>query len=356
MSKPLPPFTCTYSPNVPELLNQLNSSIAISTYQAGKVIFISAVNDVNLVQLPRNFEKPMGMAFEGKKMAIATKDEVLILANAPEMAANYPKQPNTYDSLYLPRIAYYTGALDIHDLEWVNGKLWAVNTLFSCLVTLDEDYSFKPVWKPPFIDAYSPSDFCHLNGLAMDAGKPKYMSALGNGNTPESWRINKAGGGVIIDVESNEIIARDLAMPHSPRIYNGELYTLLSATGELIKINCQSGNYEVIKKFDGFVRGMVRHGDYLFIGLSRLRENSSAFQDLPIAKRSLFCGIIILHLPTAGIVGHIKYENSVEEIYDIKVISNSKRPGILNHEGTGHKIALTSPIGDFWAMKKEQTT
>ncbi|UII31748.1 TIGR03032 family protein [Fulvivirga ulvae] len=354
MSNPLPPFTCSYSPNIPELLNQLNCTIAISTYQAGKVILISAVNTTNLIQLPRNFQKPMGMAFDGKKMAVATRDEVIILANSPEMAPNYPKQPNTYDSLYLPRVTYYSGAIDIHDLEWVEGKLWAVNTLFSCLVTLDEDYSFKPVWKPSFVPAYEPGDFCHLNGLAMENGSPRFVSALGDGNTPESWRANKANGGVIIDVETCETITRNLAMPHSPRIYDGELFALLSATGELIKIDIHTGKYEVIKKFDGFVRGMVRHGDYLFIGLSKLRENSSAFRDLPIAKRSLFCGIIILHLPTVGIVGHIKYESSVEEIYDVKIMAGSRRPGLLNHEGVNHKVAITSPVGDFWAVKNDE--
>jgi hypothetical protein len=37
----LAPFSCTYSPQIPELLQKLNCSLAITTYQAGKVIFIS---------------------------------------------------------------------------------------------------------------------------------------------------------------------------------------------------------------------------------------------------------------------------------------------------------------------------
>ncbi|ELR68489.1 hypothetical protein C900_00323 [Fulvivirga imtechensis AK7] len=354
MNKTLPPFSCSHSPNLPELLNQLGCTIVISTYQAGKVIMISAINDNSLIQLPRNFQKPMGLAFKGNKMAVATTNEVLILGNAPQMAPNYPKQTNTYDALFLPRSVYYTGALDIHDLEWVGNEIWAVNTLFSCLAVVDEEYSFKPKWKPAFISDLSPLDKCHLNGLAMVNDKPGYVTALGESDTPEGWRKNKSNGGIIIDVESNEVIARGLAMPHSPRIYNDQLFALLSATGELIKVNTQSGRYEVIKKFDGFVRGMTRHGDYLFVALSRLRENSSTFNDLPIAKRSLFCGIVILHMPTAGIVGYLKYENSVEEIYDIKVIPGFKRPGLLNHEKAEHRMALTSPEGDFWAVAKTE--
>ncbi|MCU0349178.1 MAG: TIGR03032 family protein, partial [Saprospiraceae bacterium] len=77
---PPPPFSCTYSPNLPELLRQLGCTIALSTYQAGKLILLSAKNDDELTQLPRNFAKPMGIALHGKKMAIACLDEVIVLA------------------------------------------------------------------------------------------------------------------------------------------------------------------------------------------------------------------------------------------------------------------------------------
>lgn len=353
MSNPPPPFTCTYSPNVPELLAQLNCTLAISTYQAGKVIFISAKDDQNLVQLPRNFQKPMGMALHGNKLAIALKDEVVILANAPQMALNYPKRPNTYDALFLPRATYYTGAIDIHDLEWVDGKLWAVNTLFSCLATLDSNHSFVPIWKPSFVKDYAPLDYCHLNGVAIVDGKPKYATALGSTSTPEGWREDREHGGVIIDIETNEIVAKNLPMPHSPRVINGQLYVLLSATGELVEVNLANGEYKIIKSLNGFVRGMSQYGDYLFIGLSKLREKSSAFGNLPIAQKSVFSGVNIIHLPTMSNIGYIKYETSVEEIYDVKIMPGVQRPGLLNHKKPDHKIALTSPMGDFWAKEQE---
>ena len=103
---------------------------------------------------------------------------------------------------------------------------------------------------------------------------------------PQSWRENITKSGVVYDIVENKIIAEGLAMPHTPRIYNGELYVLLSATGELIKINPSDGSYDVIVKIDGFVRGMCLHKDYLFIGLSKLREKSSTFGKLPFAKNA----------------------------------------------------------------------
>ncbi|NOZ48414.1 MAG: DUF4915 domain-containing protein, partial [Chlorobi bacterium] len=147
MPSPLPPFSCTYSPNIPELLSQLKCTIALSTYQAGKVVFLSALNADKMIQLPRTFSNAMGIAVYDNKLAVACKSEVVVLANTPSMAPTYPVQPKTYDALYLPRSIYFTGQLALHDMNWLDGKLVAINTLFSCISEIDEDYSFKPVWK-----------------------------------------------------------------------------------------------------------------------------------------------------------------------------------------------------------------
>ena len=115
MINPPPPFSCNYSPNLPELLLSLNCSIAISTYQAGKVVFFSATGPEGLIQLPRDFRKAMGMTVKDRRMAIATNIEIVVLADATGLAKNYSKQSN-YDSLNVPRAAYYTGEVDIHDM------------------------------------------------------------------------------------------------------------------------------------------------------------------------------------------------------------------------------------------------
>lgn len=355
MSQSLPPFSCTYTPNIPELLQSLNCSLAISTYQAGKLIFISPKDRDHLVQLPRQFAKPMGMALEGNKLALATLNEVVVFADSRELAATYPKKPDTYDGLFIPRSTYYTGEADIHDLHWTEKGLLAVNTRFSCLAYINDNYNFTPFWKPDFISKMTAEDHCHLNGVAMDGNTPRFVTVLGKTDTSYGWRATKANGGCLIDVQSNEIIIDQLAMPHSPRIYNGNVYVLLSASGELVEVDIANKKYRVVKKLDGFARGMDRIGDFLFIGLSKLRQTSTAFADLPIAKGSVFCGIVVLHLPTASIVGHLKYENSVEEIYDVKVLPGLKRPGILNMEKPDFRMAVSTPEKTFWArVEKEQ--
>ncbi len=84
-----------------------------------------------MVQMARNFRKPMGIALKGKNLAIATLGEVLVLRNEEELARHYPPQPGKFDALFMPRTSYHTGALDIHDVSWGKKGLWAVNTQFS---------------------------------------------------------------------------------------------------------------------------------------------------------------------------------------------------------------------------------
>jgi uncharacterized protein (TIGR03032 family) len=346
------PFSCTHTPNLPEILYNLNCTLAISTYQAGKLIFISPLNSQQLIQLPRDFEKPMGIAVSDNKLGIATKQEVVVLASSPSLAKTYPPNPGNYDNFYLPRATYYTGFVDLHDIHWGNKGLFAVNTSFSCVVLIDDSYSFTPFWKPSFITEYEHDDYCHLNGLAMINDEPVFVSALGETNAPKAWKNRITDGGILINIPSNEIVSKNLAMPHSPRFYDNKLYMLLSAKGELVEVNTNNGTYEVINKIGSFVRGMVKHGDFLFIGRSKLRETSTTFEKLKyteVGQNSQYAGVTVIHLPSGNIVAELNYLNSVEEIYDVQIIPNSRRPGILNTMTPEHTLGLHIPDKVYWA-------
>lgn len=349
MQQPAAPFSCKYTPNLPEFLMQMQASIVITTYQAGKLIFISPKNENELVQLPRTFHKAMGVALHGNKMAVATKDEVIVLVNDKRVAPAYPRKPNTYDNFFLPRATYYTGQVDIHDLDYGNAGLWAVNTSFSCLTLVNDDFSFVPQWQPHFISDLASEDRCHLNGMALQNGEPIFVTALGNGNTPRSWRENIVEGGILMHVPTNEIVTKGLAMPHSPRFYNDDLMVLLSAAGELGKIDTTTGKYETVTKLNAFVRGLAIVGDYAFIGVSKLRQNSSTFKDLDIAKLSNWSGVSIVHIPSGAVVSQLQYLASVDEIYDIQILPDAFRPNILNHYTDDYKKALSIPTATFWA-------
>ncbi len=342
----LPPFSCSHTPDFPDILAQLGCTLVLST--SDKVILLSARAD-GLIQLPRTFNKPKALAVEGHRLAVATQKEVIVLANAAGLAATYPKQPNTYDSLLIPQATYYSGELDIHEMAWGSEGLWAVNTRFSCLSLIDDKYSFTPRWLPPFIKALTPDDCCHLNGFALQAGKPRYVTALGNSDSAEGWRPNKLNGGLLIDVQSGETLVSGLAMPHSPRLYDDVLlYLLNSAHGELLQVDLKSGQTQIINQLPGFARGMARCGDYLFIGLSKLRRQHNTIADLPIADKPLFCGVVVLHLPSGQIAGSVRYLTTCEEIYDVQILPNQRRPGIIGVDNPMHRHALATPTDCFW--------
>lgn len=347
---PPPPFSYSYTPNIPELLLGLKCSLAISTYQTGKVVIFSAKNENELIQLPRSFRKPMGMAIHGDKWAIATNESVVVTANASGLAPHYPANPNVYDALFVPRSSYYTGPLDLHDIHYADQGLIGVNTMFSTIVKIDDDFSFKPIWTPKFISDHKPEDRCHLNGLAIEpqSRKARYVTALGQGDTHRSWKEDMLKGGVLIDIETNEIILSELPVPHTPRLFGDDLWMLLSATGELVKVNTKKGTYDIITQLNGFARGMDKIGDYLFIATSKLRPNSSLFKDAPIAKRAVVCGISVVYLPTGQVCGNITYNTSVEELYDLVVLPNMLRPNILNVEKGIHQNSVITEKEVFW--------
>jgi uncharacterized protein (TIGR03032 family) len=355
MAAPTPttPFTFSHTPQLPEILAELGCSLVVSTYQAGKVIVIRSDGE-RLVQLPRTFDEPMGLAVDGDRMAVATKHALVLLANEPRLAASYPRQPDTYDALFVPRSVHYCGALAVHDMVFTERGLVGVNTLFSCLFELDPRWSFRPVWQPRFISALAPEDRCHLNGLALEGGAPRYVTALGATDSTGGWRANKERGGVLLDIASGEVMLGELAMPHSPRVYDGTLYALLSSTGEVIAVDVARCQYEVVHRVDGFARGLARSGDYLFVGTSKIRKQHT-FGDLGLAGRpEAFCGVTVLHLPTGALVGDLRYQRTCEEIYDVQVLPQLRSPGVLGVHDEAYRRALSTPEQVFWGRERDE--
>ena len=186
----------------------------------------------------------------------------------------------------------------------------------------------------------------------MVDGKPKYVTMLGTTDTAGGWRDDKLVGGVLMDIDTNETLLDGLAMPHSPRVFDDQIYLLLSSNGEVVRLN-DDGGYDVICQVDGFLRGMVRWGDYLFIGCSKLRETHT-FGDLPLARNtSVFCGVVVVHLSTGAIVSELKFINSCEEIYDVQILPHILRSNILGTGSDTHKMGLSTPDATFWAREED---
>ena len=314
----------------PDLLRKLGGCLVVSTYQAGKLVVLRTDGESINTHF-RPFTRPMGMAANGERLALGAHTEIIEFRNMPAVASRLDDAAR-HDAVYLARRRHITGAIDIHEMAWDgDGDLWFVNTLFSCLCTLDNKSSFVPRWRPAFVSSYAPEDRCHLNGLAMRDGQPRYATALGETDTPQGWRANKRDGGVLIDIQSDKIIARGLSMPHSPRWYDNRLWVLESGRGALVSIDPETGAKTDIARVPGFARGIDFIGPVAFIGLSQLRE-SNALTDIEITEDNADrqSGVWAVHIGTGNTIGLLKFTGGVHEIFAVQAIAGVLFPEILS--------------------------
>jgi uncharacterized protein (TIGR03032 family) len=309
-------------------------SIALTTYQIGKLFLLGRNADGQLSVFERSFNRCMGLCAHPNGLFMSSLYQVWRFENVYDAG----EQHDGYDAMYVPQVGYTTGDLDIHDMAVDSaGRLVLVNTLFSCLATLSETHSFKPIWHPPFVSRLAAEDRCHLNGLALKDGRPAYVTAVSESDVVDGWRDRRTDGGVVIDVQSNEVVARGLSMPHSPRWHRGRLWLLNSGTGEFGYVESEGGRFVPVAFCPGFMRGLGFHGDFALVGLSKSRENRT-FGGLPLddALRSrgaqARCGVHVIDLRTGDAVHWVQIEGVANELYDVVPL-----PGVLRPMALGFK-------------------
>ncbi|WP_299324190.1 TIGR03032 family protein [Parasphingopyxis sp.] len=327
-------FALTSSRHFPQWLTQQQISIVFTTYQGNKVYFIGVQPEGRLSIFERTFMRSMGIAVtdDARTLALATQYQIYRLDN---VLATGQQTPDGFDALYGPHQSWITGDVDAHDVSFAqDGRPVFVATRFSCIATVSDGHSFRPLWKPPFISKISPEDRCHLNGMAMIEGKPAFATAISRSDMADGWRDKRADGGIVIDVNTNEIVAAELSMPHSPRMYRGELYLLNSGTGEFGKIDRESGTFEPIAFCPGYARGLTIRNGFAIIGLSLSRDNRT-FSGLPLDQALLDreteprCGLAIVDLATGDMIHWVRIEGVIRELFDVSALPGVRRPSAI---------------------------
>jgi uncharacterized protein (TIGR03032 family) len=319
-----------HSTSLAGLLERLDLSVLLSTYQAGRVVSLGSHQGQLRIGFSR-FDQAMGLTRTPTGIAVGSRDAIWTLPASREIAPRI-KPEGEHDIAFLARSAHHTGPLMGHDLAWGNGRLWLVNTLFNGLVTIEDTWSFVPQWQPPFISAWAPGDRCHLNGLAMaeDGSGPAYLTALGETDTENGWRDNKASGGLLIHMPTDRVVLRGLAMPHSPRLYQGQLYLLDSGHGALVCFDPLSGHRRTIATLPGFTRGLDCFAGHAFVGLSQIRE-TAVFGGLPLqhSGQQLRCGLAIVNLSDGSVEGLFWFHSGVEEVFGVAVLPGWRNPALI---------------------------
>lgn len=312
-------------------LKQQGVSLAFTTYQAGKVFLIGLLPEGRLSVFERTFNRCLGLWSNTQTMWLSSLYQLWRFENVLQPG----QTANGYDRLYVPQVGYVTGDIDVHDVSVDSqGRVVFVNTLFSCLATVSDTHSFDALWKPPHISRLAAEDRCHLNGLAMVHGKPKYVTAVSQADVADGWRDRRDDGGVVIDVESNEIVCAGLSMPHSPRFHRERLWLLNSGTGFFGYVDLTDGSFHPIAFCAGYLRGLAFAGDFAIVGLSKPRENRTFSglqldENLKSRDADARCGLMVIDLRTGDVVHWLHIEGIVSELYDVVVLPKVDRPMAL---------------------------
>lgn len=306
-------------------------SFGFTSYQSGRLYLVGRMPRGRVSFHERHFLHAMGVAATPQRLYLGTQYQVWRLENvlAPGQTLE------GFDRNYVPRNAQTTGDVDVHELGVDrNGRVIFVNTKFSCLATFSLTHSFRPLWQPPFISRLAPEDRCHLNGLAMEDGETRYVTAVCRSDVVTGWRDRRASGGLIMDVQSGRMVTEEMSMPHSPRLQNGVLHVLDSGRGKLCRVDVQSGKREDIAFLPGFARGLGFHGPYAFVGLSLPRDGSFSGLELDgeLEKRDAdpWCGVQIIDTRSGDVVEWIRLKGEVRELFDVFVL-----PGVTCPKATG---------------------
>lgn len=338
-------FDVSASRGFPAWLHRMGASLSFTTYQAGKVFFIGLNPDGRLSLFERTIPRCLGMTFHQNSLYISSLWQIWRFENVLPPGQLH----DGYDRLYKPQMSWVTGDLDVHDMAVdKSGRLLFVNTLFCCLATVSGAHSFVPLWKPPFISKLAAEDRCHLNGLAMKDGLPKYMTAVAESDGPDGWREHRRTGGIVIDIDTNEIVCRGLSMPHSPRWHDGRLWLHNSGTGEFGFADLKTGKFEPVAFCPGYLRGLDFIGQFAVTGLSRIRtRNTKSFGGLQLdeklaeKKLSSRSGIFIIDLKSGDITDWFQVEGAVEELYDTAILPGVHRPMAVGFLGDEVRRMLT---------------
>jgi uncharacterized protein (TIGR03032 family) len=312
-------------------LSHQGVSLAFTTYQTGKLFLVGRHPTGQLAVFERSFDRCMGLWADRQTLWMSSRYQIWRFENALRPGEVHQGS----DRLYVPRIGYTTGDLDVHDIAIAaDGRPVFVATSFGCLANLSERFSFTPLWRPAFLSKLVAEDRCHLNGLALEDGRPRYVTVVSTSDVTDGWRDRRRDGGCVLSVPGSEVVASGLSMPHSPRVYRGHLWVLNSGVGYLGRVDLSNGAFEPLAFCPGYLRGLAFVGDYAIVGLSRPRHDKTfggLALDEELARRGADArsGLLVIDLRSGAIAHWLRLEGMVSELYDVAVLLGVVRPTAL---------------------------
>lgn len=313
---------CRTHGNFSEWLAASGGSVAITTYTSGKLVLVSSRGQRLRFRTLR-FPRPMGMALADGQLALAVRKRILLFRSRTSA--------KRADAMFVPKRQFVTGKVDAHDVAFGQRGVYFANTRCNCIARATTRCNFLRSWQPPFISDMVHRDRCHLNGLGMLDGRPAMATAFCETGHEGGWReANRFTTGVLVDIQENQIVARGLCMPHSPRRHEDHWWLCNSGHGTLCRFDPALEKCEPICSLPGFTRGLCFAGNHALVGLSKIREKH-VLDAPPIPGRAAesHAGVALVDLATGQQTGLLEFVRGGREVYEVLFLPGIKCPKLI---------------------------
>ena len=317
-------------------------SLAFTTGASGRLVLVGPGSAGTLSLFLRGFDGAYGLHGNGQSLLLGGAFQIWRLENTVAPA----KSASGYDRLFVPRLAHTTGEVRAGDVAFAaDGSILFANTLFSCVAAASAEFSFVPVWRPPFVTRLVPEDRCHLTGFALEDGLLRYASAAAASDSPRGWERGIANAGLVIDAASDAVVAAGLALPVAPRLRDGRLWLDEAASGLFGFVHVASGTFEEVAFCPGWLSGLAFVDGFAVVATSTARDGRG-IGGLPLERnletygakpQTAVCAVDLAR----GEVAHWIRFDGLAEIRDVAVLAETVRPAALGLAGEDIRRVLS---------------
>lgn len=337
------PLTVSHSDGLARWLSDHDISIAFTTAPAARIAFLGLEPNGAVSLFERPFDGARALWARGDTLLTATDFQIWRFDNA--LAAG--EVADGYDRLYVPQAAYTTGEIGVGDLALArNGAIVFVSRLFNCLAVASDGFSFAPLWRPDFISDLVPEDRCHLSGMTLVDGTPRVVAVTARANVAGGWKDRIVGGGSVIDVRSDAIVAEGLSLPVAPRFHRDRLWLHDAASGWLGLVGAQDRRLQRVAFCPGLPRTLELLGDYAVCSVAPDTALAGADR-LPVEDTlgryaiPAQCAILIVDTDSGEVVEWLQIDAGADDIPGLALLPGARRPAAIGVEGSDIRRVLS---------------
>jgi uncharacterized protein (TIGR03032 family) len=318
-----------------DILDQLGLTLLV-TREYEHLVLAFCVHEGRPLTSYLHLPHPSGLAVDARRRRVhiaSTRNPNVVFEFSP-CAGAVAGRPVSDEAagLLLPVQAHYLpGCLYLHDLARIGGRLYANAVGLNAVVRLAAGGGFELVWWPCCIDgARGPRtdrNYLQLNSIAAGGSlATSFFSASAaapSQRRPGHLNFPVYRRGVIFSGATREVCASGLTRPHSARFRGRDLWVDNSGYGEVGRV--AGGKFEPLFRLPGWTRGLYFHGDFAFVGTSRVLPRYRRYAPGLDPDRCQ-AGVHVLDLRRGRVIGGVSWPSG-NQLFAIEALDRTAAIG-----------------------------